>query len=135
MSRGRWGALGMAVLLALYIALVLVYAVRLIADPLPVVRAMGWALVVLPIFGIWALIVEVLFGFRAEALTRRYNVEATNPAATNPAALDFEEAARTVREHPELWTAWYALALAYDAARDRRRARWALRQAISRARE
>ncbi len=31
---------------------------------------------------------------------------------------------------PEDWRTWYRLALAYDAAGDRRRARWATRQAI-----
>ena len=35
-----------------------------------------------------------------------------------------------VEQHPEDWRAWFRLALAYDASGDRRRARWATRQAI-----
>ncbi len=129
MTRSRWAALGMAVLLAFYLAVVVLYAVRLITDPLPIVQAMGWALVVLPLLGVWALAVELRFGFRAEAITKRYLSE-HGPAVTE----EFDEAASRVREHPEQWTAWYLLALAYDAERDRRRARWALREAITRSR-
>ena len=120
----------MAVLLAFYLVVVLLYAARLIGDPLPIVQTMGWALVVLPLLGVWALAVELRFGFRSEAVTKRYIAE-HGPAI----AEDFDAAANRVREHPEQWTAWYLLALAYDAERDRRRARWALREAITRSRE
>lgn len=126
MTRSRWAALGMAVLLAFYLVVVVLYAARLIADPLPIVQAMGWALVVLPLVGVWALAVELRFGFRAEAITKRY-VSENGPAV----AETFDEAASRVGEHPEQWQAWYLLALAYDAERDRRRARWALREAIT----
>lgn len=127
MTRSRWAALGMAVLLAFYLVVVVLYAVRLIADPLPIAQAMGWALVVLPLLGVWSLAVELRFGFRAEAITKRY-VSEHGPAV----AESFDEAAGRVSEHPEPWHAWYLLALAYDAERDRRRARWALREAITR---
>ena len=35
-----------------------------------------------------------------------------------------------VEQTPDDWSAWFRLALAYDAAGDRRRARWATREAI-----
>jgi predicted Zn-dependent protease len=46
------------------------------------------------------------------------------------ADLDFPKYQAEVEEHPEDWTRWYRLALAYDASGDRRRARWATRRAI-----
>jgi Flp pilus assembly protein TadD len=35
-----------------------------------------------------------------------------------------------VEAEPGSWRAWFRLGLAYDASGDRRRARWALREAI-----
>ncbi len=145
MTRARWGALGMAALLALYIGVVLTYAVRLIADPLPVAQAIGWALVVLPLIGAWALVAEVRFGFAAERLARRAEAEGVLPDDPVPvrasgrverdaADTAFSRHAEALQQHPESWAHWFRLALAYDAARDRRRARWALREAIRRER-
>lgn len=130
----------MAGLLALYLVVVLGYAVRLIGDSLPVAQAIGWALVVLPLIGAWALAAEIVFGFRAEALARRLEAEGGMPNEPLPArasgrierhAADeaFERYAAEVRQSPHEWQNWFRLALAYDAARDRTRARWALREA------
>lgn len=141
MSRTRWGALFMALLLALYLAVVIGYAINLIRDPLPIAQAMGWALVVLPLVGVWGLAVELRFGFRAEALARRLEAEGGLPDDEVPArasgrveraAADavFERYAAKVQQHPDSWQHWFRLALAYDAASDRRRARWAMREAM-----
>lgn len=141
MSTTRWAALGMAALLGLYLVVVLGYALRLITDPLPIVQGMGWALVVFPLLGFWALAVELRFGFRAAALARRLEAEGGLPDDVLPArasgrvereAADeiFARYAAEVQEHPESWQHWFRLALAYDASRDRRRARWALREAM-----
>lgn len=141
MTRARWGALGMAGLLALYLAVVLTYAVRLIGDAVPVAQAIGWALVVLPLIGGWALVAELRFGFAAERLARRLETEGGLPDDEVPVrasgrverqAADeaFARHAEAVQQNPESWEHWFRLALAYDAARDRRRARWALREAI-----
>ncbi|MBA4247198.1 MAG: hypothetical protein C0444_02740 [Microbacterium sp.] len=141
MSTTRWAALGMAALLGLYLVVVLGYALRLITDPLPIVQGMGWALVVFPLLGFWALAVELRFGFRAAALARLLEAEGGLPDDVLPArasgrvereAADaiFTRYATEVQEHPESWQHWFRLALAYDASRDRRRARWALREAM-----
>lgn len=141
MSRARWGVFGMAALLGLYLVVVLGYAVRLIGDPLPVVQGMGWALVVFPLLGFWALVVELRFGFRAEALARRLEAEGGLPDDELPARVSgrverdaadaiFARYAADVKEHPDSWQHWFRLALAYDASRDRRRARWAMREAM-----
>ncbi|WP_297603538.1 hypothetical protein [Microcella sp.] len=141
MTRTRWAALGMAGLLAFYLVVVLGYAARLIADPVPVAQAIGWALVVLPVIGAWALAAEIVFGFRAESLARRLEADGGMPREALPASASgrierqaadeaFERYAAEVRQNPHDWQHWFRLALAYDAARDRRRARWALREAI-----
>ena len=141
MSRARWAAFGMAALLGLYLVVVLGYAVRLISDPLPIVQAMGWALIVFPLLGMWALVVELRFGFRSAALARRLEAEGGLPDDVLPARVSgrvereaadaiFERYALEVQQHPESWPHWFRLALAYDASRDRRRARWAMREAI-----
>jgi len=131
----------MALLLAIYLALVLLYAVTLVTDPLPVVQAIGWALIVFPLLGAWALGAEIVFGVRSQRLARRLEAEGGVPTDELPvrgergveiAARDalFARYAQEVREHPESWQHWFRLGLAYDAARDRRRARWAVREAI-----
>lgn len=141
MSTTRWAAFGMAALLGLYLVVVLGYALRLITDPLPIVQGMGWALVVFPLLGFWALAVELRFGFRAAALARRLEAEGGSPDDVLPArasgrvereAADaiFARYADEVTQHPESWQHWLRLALAYDASRDRRRARWAMREAM-----
>jgi hypothetical protein len=141
MTRARWSALGMAVLLALYLVLITFYAVTLVTDPLPIVRGIGWALIVLPLLGAWALVVELLFGVRAERLARLLEAEGGIPgegqlghdeagAEGEDRDAVFARYADEVREHPESWQHWFRLGLAYDASRDRRRARWAVRTAI-----
>lgn len=144
MTRARWGAFAMAALLVLYLVVVFVYAVRLVSDPLPVAQAMGWALIVLPLIGGWALAAELRFGFRAEALARRLEAEGGLPDDPLPVRTSgrverahadevFQKYRAEVEADPEPWQNWFRLALAYDGAGDRRRARWATREAIRRA--
>lgn len=146
MSRTRIGVVVMAALLALYLVVVGLYAVRLVTDPLPVVQAMGWALILLPLLGAWALAAELRFGVQAERLATQLEAEGGLPDDELPASasgrLDRERAdalfARykaEVEADPEPWQNWFRLALAYDGARDRRRARWATREAIRRERD
>ena len=130
MTRARWAALGMAVLLALYLVLITFYAVRLVTDTLPIVRGIGWALIVLPLLGAWALAVELRFGVRAERLARLLEAEGGIPregqvghgeagAEGEDRDAVFARYADDVREHPESWQQWFRLGLAYDASRDR----------------
>lgn len=141
MNRTRWAVFGMAVLLGLYLVVVLGYSLRLITDPLPIVQGMGWALIVFPLLGIWALAVELRFGFRSEALARRLEADGGLPDDELPSRVSgrverdaadtiFARYALEMQQHPESWAHWFRLGLAYDASRDRRRARWAMREAI-----
>lgn len=137
----RIGVAVMAALLALYIVLVAQRSWLLLSSGDPLGVAMGVALLVLPLVAAWALVREIMFGVRAEALGRRLEAEGALPDdevsvrpsgrviradgdAVFPAYRDAVQAA------PDSWRAWYRLGLAYDGAGDRRRARQAIRRSI-----
>lgn len=137
----RIGVAVMAVLLGLYIIMVAQRAWLLLISGQPIAIAMGLALVVLPVIAAWALGRELWFGVRAEQLARRLESEGglpEEPVTVRPSGRVEREDGDAVfpiyradvEAHPEDWRAWYRLGLAYDAARDRRRARAAVRQAI-----
>lgn len=91
----------------------------------------GLALGIVILLGltVWVTWREVLFGMGAGDLARRYEPPA-DADAEDPRA-EFEAARAAVQDRGEQdWTAWFRLALAYDALRDRRAARMATRQAI-----
>ncbi|MEO7146747.1 MAG: hypothetical protein ABIW81_02225 [Terrimesophilobacter sp.] len=131
----------MAALLLLYLALVVQLAFRLIAVDEAVARGLGFALLVLPAIGLWALAAELVFGVRSERLARRLIDENRLPlqdlprspsGRINRAAADavFGDFEAETRASPDAWESWYRLGMAYDACGDRRRARGAIRQAI-----
>jgi hypothetical protein len=131
----------MAALLVLYLVFALRYGLLLIALGQPVAIGLGVALFVLPLLAIWALVAELLFALRAERLGVRLDAEGglpTDELELRPsgridraaAAAVFPKYQAETEAAPEDWRTWYRLALAYDAAGDRRRARWATRQAI-----
>lgn len=137
----RIGVAVMAVLLALYIVLVAQRAWLLLISGEPIGIAMGVALIVLPLIAVWALWRELSFGWAAQRLARRLEAEDALPTeevsvrpSGRPEQGDADElfpAYRAdVEAHPDDWRAWYRLGLAYDASRDRRRAREAVRTAI-----
>ena len=137
----RSGAILMAVLLAIYVVLVGWRAVQFVATGEPIAVAMGIALIVLPIVAAWALWREIMFGVRSQRLVRRLEAEGAldlgipllpsgrpERAAADAAFPAFRAAAEA---EPQSWRAWLRLGLAYDAAGDRRRARGAVRRAIT----
>jgi hypothetical protein len=137
----RIAAIAMAALLAVYLVFVTSYAIRLMASGESVGVAMGIALFVLPIIGAWALIAELLFGVRTQRLYRIVSAEGDLPADGIPtlasgrpdpkkADEQFGRYKEAVEADPESWQAWFRLGLAYDASGDRRRARWATREAV-----
>lgn len=140
--KGRAAALVMALLLLLYVVLVGQRAVLFVATGEPVAIALGVALLVLPLLGLFALVVELRFGLRTQEIVRQLAAEGELPVddlprrasgryereaadAAFPAYKDAVEAA------PDDWRSWFRLGLAYDACGDRRRARQALRWAIT----
>jgi hypothetical protein len=131
----------MAALLVLYLVVVAQYALILLGAGEPVATAMGVALLVLPLIGAWVLAVELLFAFRAERLLGVMRAEGGLPVDDLPrlpsgrpdpdaADLQFPIYQSEVEASPDSWRAWFRLSLAYDASGDRKRARWAMREAI-----
>ena len=138
----RIAALVMVGLLALYLVFVINYSLILIGTGELVAQAMGWALLVLPLIGFWALAAELAFIFRAERLLNILRDEGALPEEVTerrpsgrpePEAADraFERYRDEAEASPDSWRAWLRLGLAYDASGDRRRARWATRHAIA----
>ncbi len=138
----RIGVAVMAVMLALYIALVAQRGWLLLTSGDPVGIAMGVALFALPVVAAWGLGRELWFGVRAEQVGRRLEAEGGLPTETvsvRPSGRPLREEADAlfpryraeVEAAPDDWRAWYRLGLAYDAAGDRRRARSAVRRAIA----
>jgi cytochrome c-type biogenesis protein CcmH/NrfG len=132
----------MAVLLLVYIVLVGQRAWLLLVSGDGVGIALGVALLVLPVIAAWALGRELWFGYRADRLGRDLDAAGELPdedVAVRPsgrverAEADalFPRYRAAVEADPDDWRAWFRLGLAYDGAGDRRRARSAIRHAIS----
>lgn len=139
--RAKLAGLGMAALLLLYLLFIVQYSLVLLAIEQPVAKAMGLALLVLPLVGVWALVLELRFAFRAERLLGILRAEGGLPVddlprlpsgRPDPDAADaaFPRYQAEVEAAPQSWRAWFRLGLAYDASGDRRRARWATRESI-----
>ncbi|MGJ8720875.1 MAG: hypothetical protein ACSHW9_03420 [Salinibacterium amurskyense] len=138
----RIAALVMVALLTIYLIFVINYSTILIRANEPIVNVMGWALLVLPIIGFWALAAELFFIVRAERLLTTLTEEGALPdevvellpsGRPDPAAADraFDRYRTEAEAEPNSWRTWLRLGLAYDAAGDRGRARWATRRAIA----
>ncbi|WP_423923673.1 tetratricopeptide repeat protein [Frigoribacterium sp. 2-23] len=144
--RGRIAAVVMSVLLVVYIALVVQKAVLFVVSGEPVAVVLGIALFVLPAIGVFALVAEVRFGLRTQAMVRQLEAEGELPVDDVPrrasgryerdaADAAFPAYKSAVEQAPDDWRAWFRLGLAYDACGDRRRARQALRWSIRLRRE
>lgn len=130
----------MAAVLALYVVLIGFRAVQLILSGQPIGVAIGVALLVVPAIGAWALVTELVFGVRLSRLVARLDAAGGMPTplpklpsgrADKAAADDaFPVAKADVEANAESWESWLRLSMAYDAARDRKRARSAAREAI-----
>ena len=70
MNRPLLAALFMSLLLAIYLVFALNYAWILITDDSILANAMGYALGLLPLLGVWGMVVELRFG-RSSALLAR----------------------------------------------------------------
>jgi len=142
MNRPMIAAILMASLLLVYVGFTANYAWILLRDDSPIAVAMGAALIVFPILGVWGLVSEMMFAIRSQKLTVMLEKEGLFPAEDFPTTISgrpdrsaaeelFPRYAAHVEAEPTSWRAWLRLGLAYDACGDRRRARWAVRKAIS----
>ncbi|QWS35144.1 hypothetical protein AABM26_07685 [Curtobacterium aetherium] len=135
----------MTVLLAVYIVLVGQRAVAFLATGLAVGIGIGVALLVVAAVGAVLLVLEFRFGLRITRLGARLEREGGAPDDVVPvrpsgrpdrSAADelFPRYRAAVEAAPGDWRAWYRLGVVYDAAGDRKRARAAMRTALTHAR-
>jgi Flp pilus assembly protein TadD len=127
--------------LAAYFVLIGYRGIYLLGQERIALKLLGAAVLVLPLVGIWVVVAEIRFGRATERLGARLDAEGAEPEPELPrsaggrvdrTAADalFETRRRAVEERPDDWHGWYRLALAYDLAGDRKRARAAMRTAI-----
>jgi len=129
------------VALAAYFAIIGYRGVYLLGRSDVALQVLGGAVLVLPLIGVWVVVAELRFGLATERLASRLEPESAEPLPRTPggrvdrAAADvrFAELRAEVEAAPDDWRCWYRLAIAYDDAGDRRRARAAMRTAIEKA--
>lgn len=125
-----------------YVAFALWRAWLLVESGNAVAIVLGIALLGLPLLGVWVLWREIRFGFAMQHMGRLLAQEGGLPVDDLPKAPSgrperdaadarFAERQAQVEADPDDWRTWFRLALAYDDARDRKRARKAMRQALA----
>ncbi|SDU76250.1 hypothetical protein [Jiangella alkaliphila] len=140
--RDRIWAAGMAVLVGALLVLVLWRGVLLMGSGTVAGVGIGVAVVVIAAVGAWVLWRSVRFGLRMQTLARELEDEGGLPVDDLPrrpsgraerAAADelFERRRAEAEADSENWRVWFRLALAYDDAGDRSRAREAARRAVA----
>jgi hypothetical protein len=139
-SRTLVGAL--LVVLAGYLALTVGQGFYLLSRPNWTLRLFGAAVLVLALLGAWVVVAELRFGRATQRLAaelpsgpdEEVGLARRPSGRVERAAADalFARRRAAVETAPNDWREWYRLALAYDLAGDRRRARAAMRTAIAR---
>lgn len=130
-------------LFVLYLVASFSSAGALLADPNPIAKGMGAAALGLPVVGAWILFRELLFGSRTQRMARILEKEGLLPVGDLPrtpsgrivraaADADFVQYREEAEATPGSWRSLHRLALAYDAAGDRKRARETMRSAVER---
>jgi tetratricopeptide (TPR) repeat protein len=127
----------MTALAVIYVVLLGQKAVLLILDNNWVAKAMGFALLVLPIVAAWAILTEVKFGIDAERLAKsnslpelQLELRPSGRATKESAQVEFDRIKLLVSQDLENWELWFRLGECYDASGDRKLARKSIRKAI-----
>lgn len=132
----------LVVIVVFYAGLIGFKGVGLLAGGSRVGQALGVALLVLPLLGLLLVWREIEFGRRTAVLARELDAEGGLPLDDLPrrpsgrvdrgaADVAFQAMRAEVEARPDDWRGWFRLALAYDTAGDRTRAREAARHAIT----
>jgi hypothetical protein len=138
MSTKLWiGA--MTAMSVLYLGLMLQRGIVLIIDPSWMVKALGLALLLLPLFAFWAIAKEIGFGLASERLARKIpessfddlglEYRPSGRATKESAEVAFERIQKSLARD-ETWQNWFLAGVTYEANSDRKRARAAIRKAI-----
>ncbi|MBD5788160.1 hypothetical protein IF650_18535 [Cellulosimicrobium terreum] len=129
-------------LLALYVWQVAGRALALVGTGDPVAVAIGVGVLIIPLLVVGLVARELMLAATVQRMADELAAAGDLPVDDLPrspggridrAAADaaFGPRREAVESDPESWPAWYHLAFAYDAARDRKRARGALRRAAA----
>ena len=140
--RTKLAIAALVAVLAFYCVMVGTYAVALVRDGGIVPVLLGFALFISAGLAIGLALREIQFGRRTAVLGAQLAAEGGLPADELPrrpsgrvdrAAADsiFEQRKAEAEADSENWRTWFRLALAYDAAGDRTRARSAARHAVA----
>lgn len=138
--RGFMAAVAMCAILAMYFGLVAVRAAAFVRTGEPLAVGIGIGLLVLPVLGVWWMFQEWRLGTTvqrmADQLEMQDRLPVVDPELVGPGRLRDEVAAKIYEDakleldaRPEDWAAWFNVAFAYEAGRDRKQARKALRHA------
>ena len=118
-------------------------AVAMIASGRPAAMGLGAALLIMPVIGLWAMIATLRAGFAHQRLARLIAADgmeldtsalprrASGRIERDAADALFATVRAEVETDPDDWRRWYRLARAYDYAGDRRRAREAMKTAVT----
>lgn len=128
--------------LVLYLVLVGYQGWLLLTSGEAVGSVLGAAILALPLIGAYVVWRELQFGAASQRLGSELAAAGrwpTEQLPTRPSGRPDRAAAEgvfalrkdEVEQHPDDWASWYRLGLAYEDAGDRRRARQAVRHAIS----
>lgn len=139
-TKGLVGAVAVTLLLALYIWQIAGRATALVSTGEPIAVGLGLGVLIIPVLAVALIAREWHLGMTVQRMADELAARGELPVDDLPrspggridrAAADaaFGTARRAVEASPESWPAWYHLAFAYDAARDRKRARSSLRTA------
>ncbi|WOO97866.1 hypothetical protein [Micrococcus terreus] len=131
---------GVIALMLLFSVVAVISAIGFIQAPQPLAKALGMAVLMVVAVGLWTLYREIRFGLSMERMGRTLESEGGLPVDDIPrspggrvdrtvADAQFETYRAEAEAAPEDWRSWYRLALAYDAAGDRTRARGTMRRA------
>lgn len=132
----------MAALAVIYVVLLGQKAVLLLLEASLVAKAMGVALLVLPLIAAWAILTEIKFGIYAERLARRntqppleFVLRPSGKPTKESAQVEFERIKSQVSQDLSNWELWFRLGECYEASGDRKLARKSIRKAIKLANE
>lgn len=135
-------AFAMLAATVVYIGFALWRAYLLVVSADPLAMGLGIALLAIPLLGLWLLWREIRFGIAMQRMGEQLAEQGGLPVDDLPKAPSgrpereaadarFEVRKAEAEAAPEDWRAWYRLAIAYDDARDRKRARAAMRRALA----
>jgi cytochrome c-type biogenesis protein CcmH/NrfG len=132
----------MAALAVIYVVLLGQKAILLLLDASLVAKAMGVALLVLPLVAAWAILTEIKFGVDAERLARtntqpqlEFQLRPSGKPTKESAQQEFERIKALVSKDLSNWELWFRLGECYEASGDRKLARKSIRKAIKLANE